>query len=57
MSKKPFKNRAMKATWYDLESESEEKVDTANVCFMANGDYASKVQSEPFIDDAEIIFE
>ena len=33
--KKPFKKKALKATW-DSESESEEEVDTTNVCFMAN---------------------
>ena len=34
-SKKPFKKKALKATW-DSESESEEEVDKANGCFMAN---------------------
>ena len=32
--RKPFKKKALKATW-DSESESREEVDTANVCFMA----------------------
>ena len=33
-SKKTFKKKAMKATWYDSESDSEEDVESANVCFM-----------------------
>ena len=33
-SKKTYKKKALKATW-DSESESEEEVDTANMCFMA----------------------
>ena len=40
-SKKTFKKRAMKAMWDDSESGSEE-VDTANMCFMAHGNHASK---------------
>ena len=43
MFKKPFKKREMKATWDDSEVEPEEKVDTANMCFMTQGDNASKV--------------
>jgi len=50
--KKPYKKKALKATW-DLESESEEEVDMANVCFMAN-DNTPKVTSEPSIDDCEL---
>ena len=37
------KKKAMVATWDDSETESEEEVDTANICFMAKGDEASKV--------------
>ena len=48
--KKSFMKKALKSTW-DLESESEEEVDTANVCFMAN---TPKVNSEPSIDDCEL---
>ena len=33
--KKLFMKKALKATW-DSESEFEEEMDTANVCFMAN---------------------
>ena len=33
--KKPMEKKAYKATW-DSESESEEEVDQANMCFMAN---------------------
>ena len=48
--KKPFVKKTFKATW-DLESESEDEVDTTNVCFMAN---TPKVTSEPSYDDIEI---
>ena len=41
--------KAVKATW-DSGSESEEEVDTANVCFMAN-DNTPKVNSELSLDD------
>ena len=33
--KKSVEKKVYKATW-DSESESEDEVDTANVCFMAN---------------------
>ena len=48
-SKKPYKKKAMKATW-DSESESEEEIDTANMCFMAN-ESTSKVTSSTLFDD------
>jgi len=48
-SKKPFKKKAMKATW-DSESESEEEIDTANMCFMAN-ESTSKVTPSTSFDD------
>ena len=35
ISKKPYINKALKATW-DSESETDEEMDTAHVCFMAN---------------------
>ena len=54
-SKKTLKMGPMKAIWDDSESEFEE-VDTASMCFMTQGDHASKVQS-PLLDDAEISFE
>ena len=41
--KKPEEKKAYKATW-DSESESEEEVDTANMCFMAN---TPKVTPQP----------
>ena len=47
--KKLFQKKALKITW-DSESESEEEVDTANVCFMAN-DNTPKVTSEPSLDE------
>ena len=48
--KKSFMKKALKATW-DSESESEEEVDTANVCFMAN---TPKVNSEPSFDNSGV---
>ena len=48
-SKKPYKKKALKATW-NSESESDEEVDTTNVCFMAN-DNTPEVTSEPSLDD------
>ena len=48
--KKSFVKKVFKATW-DSESESEDEVDTANVCFMAN---TPKVTTEPYDDDSEI---
>ena len=53
-SKKTFKKKAMKATWDDSESDSEENVDSANVCFMAQGETSSKVISEPTLDDSKL---
>ena len=54
-SKKPYKKKALKAIW-DLKSESEEEVDTANVCFIAN-DNTPKVTFEPSLDDCELIMD
>ena len=51
-SKKPYKKKALKATW-DLESESEEEVDIANMCFMTN-DNTPKVFSEPSLEDCDL---
>ena len=48
--KKLFVKKALKATW-DSESESEEEVDTTNVCFMEN---TPKVNSEPSFDDSGV---
>ena len=48
--KKPLEKKVYKATW-DSESESEDEVDMANVCFMAN---TPKVTTEPHDDDSEI---
>ena len=47
--KKWFVKKAFKATW-DSESESEDEVDTANTCFMAN---TPKVTFKPSYDDIE----
>ena len=51
-SKKPYKKKALKATW-DSKSETDEEVDMAHVCFMANGN-TPKVISEPSLDDCEL---
>ena len=51
-SKKPYKEKALKATW-DSESEIDEEVDTAHACFMTN-DNTPKVTSEPLLDNCEL---
>jgi len=47
-SKKPYKKKTFKATW-DSESDSDEEVDTTNVCFMEN-DNTLKVFLEPSLE-------
>ena len=54
-SKKPYKNKALKATW-DSESETNEEVNTTNMCFIAN-DNTPKVTSESSLDDCELIMD
>ena len=51
-SKKPYKTKALKAKW-DSESESDEEVDMAHMCFMAN-DNTNKVILESSIEDCEL---
>ena len=51
-TKKPYKKKALKASW-DSESETDEEVDTVHVCFMAN-DNIPKVTSESLLDDCEL---
>ena len=41
----------MVATWNDSETESEEEINTAHMCFMAHGDEASKVNLENSLED------
>ena len=48
------KKKAMVATWDDLETESEEEIDTAHMCFMAHGDEASKVNLENSLEDEDL---
>ena len=48
---------AMKAIWDDSEIESEKEVYTTNMCFMAQGNISSEVQTELTLDDAEITFD
>jgi len=51
------KKKAMVATWDDSETESEEKIDTTHMCFMAHGDEASKVNLENSLEDDLIMDE
>ena len=44
----------MVATWDDSESESKEEIDTANMCFMAHGEDATKVCFENSLDEDEL---
>jgi len=41
------KRKVMVATWDDSKTESEEEIDIAHVCFMANEEETSKVNSKP----------
>ena len=50
----PRKKKAMVATWDDTESESEEEIDAAHMCFMAHGEDATKVTLDNSIDDDEL---
>ena len=52
--KKKAQKKAMVATWDDSETESKEKVDTANICFMANRDEVSKVTFESSLDEDDL---
>ena len=53
-SKRVPKKKAMKATWDNSESDSEEEVDAVNVCFMTYGDDTTKVYLENSLDDDEL---
>ena len=48
--KRPVEKKAYKATW-DSKSESEDEVDTANMCFMAN---TPKVTTQPLDEEEEL---
>jgi len=54
-SKKPYKKKVLRTTW-DTESESEEEVDTANVCFMTN-ENTPKVFPESSLEDYDLTME
>ena len=45
------------ATWDDSETESEEEIDTAYMCFMAHGDEASKVKLENSLENEDLIMD
>ena len=53
-SKRILKKKAIKATWDDIESDSEEEIVVANVCFMAHRDNSNKITSELNLDDSEL---
>ena len=46
--------KALKATWENSESDFDEKIDSANVCFMAHRDDPTKVSLENSLDDDEL---
>ena len=43
----------MVATWDDSETESNEEIDTAHVCFMTNEEETSKITLDTSLDDDE----
>ena len=52
--RRKHKNKVMVVTCDDSETESEEKVDTTNVCFLTNGDEVSKVTLETSLDEDDL---
>ena len=44
----------MVTTWDDSEMDSEEKIDVAHVCFMANGEESSMVNLETSLEDNDL---
>jgi len=44
----------MVATWDDSETDSEEEIDVAHVCFMANGEETSMVNLEISLEDDDL---
>ena len=44
----------MVVAWDDSETESEEEIDTAYVCFMAIGEETSQVTLDTSLDDDEL---
>ena len=53
-SRRSQKKKALKATWDDSESDSDEEIYSANVCFMAHRDDPTKVSLETTLDDDEL---
>ena len=51
------KKKTMVTTWDDLETDSEEEIDAAHVCFMANGEKASMVNLKNFLEDNDLIID
>ena len=48
------KKKAMVTTWDDSETNSEEEIDAAHICFMANGEEASMVNLETSLEDNDL---
>jgi len=53
-SKNVYKKKAMVATWDDSETDFEEEIDAAHVCFMANGEETSMVNLETSLEDDDL---
>ena len=51
------KKKAMVATWDDSETDSEEDIDAAHACFMANGEEASVVNLETSFEDNDLLMD
>ena len=45
------KKKAMVATWDDSKTDSEEEIDAAHVCFMANGQETFMVNLKTSLED------
>ena len=48
------KKMAMVATWDDSKTKSKKEINTAHVCFMANGEETSKVNFETALDEDDL---
>ena len=44
----------MVATWDDLETDSEEEIAVAHVCFMENGEETSMINLETSLEDNDL---
>ena len=48
------KKKVMVATWDDSEMNSEEEIDAAHICFMANGEETFIVNLETSLEDNDL---